>query len=227
MATQFANGKIVTDGLVLALNAADRNSYPGSGTTWTDISGFGNNGTLENGPTFSNVNGGVIVFDGTNDQIAVSSVNRAYLGNTMSIDAFFKYSGNSGDAYRPIIGGNDPGVGTEFFLGKNSGNTSFGVQDGNYDGGFVTNYNVFDGNWHYMCYTYNNGTGILYLDGVLRNTGTFTKCNDNEQIYIGAEVQEGYWWNGQIGKVSYYTKVLSSAEVLQNYNAQKSRFGLK
>jgi hypothetical protein len=64
------------------------------------------------------------------------------------------------------------------------------------------------------------------LDGILRATNTFTKCNSAEQIYIGAEVQEGYWWKGQIGKVAYYTKTLSDSEVIQNFNAQKSRYGL-
>jgi len=59
MAIQYANGKIVTDGLVLCLNAADKNSYPGSGTTWTDISGNGNSGTLTNGPTF---NSSLVIF---------------------------------------------------------------------------------------------------------------------------------------------------------------------
>ena len=61
--------KIVTDGLVLYLDAANNRSYPGSGTTWTDLSRGGNNGTLTNGPTFNGANGGSIVFDGTNDFI--------------------------------------------------------------------------------------------------------------------------------------------------------------
>ena len=63
--------KIVTNGLVLALDAADKNSYVGSGTTWKDLSGNSFNGTLTNGPTFSNTNGGAIVFDGTNDYVNV------------------------------------------------------------------------------------------------------------------------------------------------------------
>jgi hypothetical protein len=66
----FHSPRIVTDGLVLALDAANSLSYPGSGTTWTDLSGKGNNGTLVNGPTFSPTNGGSIVFDGTNDYIS-------------------------------------------------------------------------------------------------------------------------------------------------------------
>ena len=66
--------KIVTNGLVLYLDAANKKSYPGSGTTWTDLSGNNNTGTLTNGPTFDSNNGGSIVFDGTND----------YVSNTMS-----------------------------------------------------------------------------------------------------------------------------------------------
>ena len=72
MATEYANGKIVTNGLVLSLDAADRNSYPGTGTTWRDMSGNGNNGTLTDGPTFNSNNGGSIVFDGTNDYVALT-----------------------------------------------------------------------------------------------------------------------------------------------------------
>ena len=75
--------RIVTSGLVLALDAADRNSYPGSGTTWTDLSGNANNGTLTNGPTFNSANGGSIVFDGTNDFEAVLERVRRWVKNNV------------------------------------------------------------------------------------------------------------------------------------------------
>ena len=65
--------RIVTDGLVLYLDAANTKSYPGSGTTWTDISGKSNNGTLTNGPTFDSGNKGTIVFDGSNDYVSETS----------------------------------------------------------------------------------------------------------------------------------------------------------
>ena len=64
-----AGPNVVEDGLVLALDAGNTQSYPGSGTAWTDISGKGNNGTLTNGPTYSSADGGAIVFDGINDHI--------------------------------------------------------------------------------------------------------------------------------------------------------------
>jgi hypothetical protein len=207
----------VTDNIIFAVDFSQPSSYPQSGSTAFDLSGNDNNGTLGSGIGFNSK--GWVNFNGTqtsNYNIAVP-IDRAELGNNMSIEATFKYEGASGDGYRPIIGGNDPGAGTEVFFGKNTGNTNFGVQDGNYAGSFVTNYNVFDGEWHHMVYTYDNGTGKIYLDGALRNSGAFTKANNAEQIYIGAEVQEGYWWDGDISQVKYYTKTLSSPEILQNY----------
>ena len=69
------NPNIVTDGLVLCLDAANKRSYPGTGTTWTDRSANGNNGTLTNGPTFDSANGGSIVFDGTNDYVTTTKNN--------------------------------------------------------------------------------------------------------------------------------------------------------
>ena len=63
------NPRIVTDGLVLLLDAGNTKSYPGTGTTWTDISRNGNNGTLTNGPTFDSANGGSLVFDGVDDYV--------------------------------------------------------------------------------------------------------------------------------------------------------------
>ena len=64
--------EIVKSGLVLYLDAGNQNSYPGTGTTWTDISRNNNNGTLTNGPTFNSENGGSIVFDGTNDYVSTA-----------------------------------------------------------------------------------------------------------------------------------------------------------
>ena len=72
MSTRY-NARIVSDKLMLHLDAANPKSYIGSGTSWVDISGKGNNGTLTNGPTFSSDNLGSFVFDGTNDHVALNS----------------------------------------------------------------------------------------------------------------------------------------------------------
>ena len=91
----FYNPRIVTDGLVLALDAGNTKSYPGSGTTWTDLSGRGNTGTLTNGPTYSSANGGSIVFDGTNDHVTMSGNNISGLSaetTDFSICIWVKYN---------------------------------------------------------------------------------------------------------------------------------------
>ena len=81
-----SNGpSIVTSGLVLSLDAADKNSYPGSGTTWADLSGNTNNGTLTNGPTFSSANQGSIVFDGVDDSCILPLTNTIIGNNQQNI----------------------------------------------------------------------------------------------------------------------------------------------
>jgi hypothetical protein len=223
----YYQGNVVTNGLVLALDAGNLVSYGGTGTNWYDLTTNANNGTLVNGPTYSTLNGGNLIFDGTNDYVT-TTITRGSLGNTMSIEAYFKYTGADSRTYSAIIGGYESsGSGTEFFLGKNTGNTYFGIQDGNYRPDFVTTNYVFDGNFHHIVYTYNNGTGTLFIDGIQRGQNSFTKCNDSEILYIGNEIESsGYYWPGSIPVVRFYNKVLSAMEVQQNFNANRGRYGI-
>lgn len=69
----YTGPNIVTDGLVLYLDAANTKSYPGSGTTWNDLSGNGNNGTLINGYIFNSIGNGNLVFDGSNDYVNINA----------------------------------------------------------------------------------------------------------------------------------------------------------
>ena len=134
-----------------------------------------------NGTYQHNDNKKSIVFDGSTDHI-ITGLTRGDLGNTLTIVVWYKYTGSSNRTYTAIIGGKESGGGTEFFIGKNTGNTNIGVQDGNYSSTFVTGSNAFDGNWHQIVYTYDSGTGKIYLDGTLKSSGSFTKCNDAEEI---------------------------------------------
>jgi hypothetical protein len=224
MATQYANGKIVTDGLVLSLDAADRNSYPGSGTTWNDVSGNNNNGTLTNGPTFNSANGGSIVFDGTND--FANCGNASSLQITVgSISAWVKTT-SPGSSFRSIIA-------------KQNAWALF-VQDSiliTYDWGNVgvartTGLNIADGNWKYVALTFTETVGtpsnnaIVYLNGASVLTTTIKHLNHNISLQI-ADANASQYLNGNISIAQIYNRVLSPSEILQNYNAQKSRFGLK
>ena len=167
-----------------------------------------------------------MTFDGTDDFIH-TGYTRQTLGDTLTLSAWYRYTGNSSRGYTPIFGGLDPTGGTEFFIGKNTGNTNIGVQDGNYRGTFVIGSNAFDGNYHQIVYTYENGTGKIYLDGVLKSTGTFTKCNDAEQILIGRENESsGYYFIGDIPLAKIYNRALTPAEVQSNYRHYKKRFNI-
>ena len=98
------NPKIVTDNLILALDAANIKSYPGSGTTWTDLSGKGNNGTLVNGPTFNSGNSGSIEFDGTNDSISLGPQINSDITETDITVSFWTYlDTTSGDKSFAVI----------------------------------------------------------------------------------------------------------------------------
>ena len=89
----YNNGpRIVTNGLVFSVDAADRNSYPGSGTTWTDVSLSGNNGTLTNGPTFSSTYGGGIVLDGINDYVSINDAASLEPATAICLEAVFTHS---------------------------------------------------------------------------------------------------------------------------------------
>ena len=222
MATQYANGKIVTNGLVLCLNAVDKNSYPGSGTTWTDVAGT-NNGTLTNGPTFSSANGGSIVFDGTNDYVQTAYSTTL---NDFSICAWFKNTSSTG--YARIA---DKNYSSGFWLGQNGAITNQwggGVrQTSGYN--FIT---LSNNVWHFIAMTRTGTTLIVYGDGIT-NTNT-TTCGtgalDTTALSLGATINDGAgqrdWFTGNISNVQIYNRVLSSTEILQNYNAQKSRFNL-
>ena len=230
--------KIVTNGLVLALDAANNKSYPRSGTTWTDLSGNNNTGTLTNGPTFSNANGGSIVFDGTNDYVGIphnsilaptSQISYgawAFLSNWNITNDSRLLSKTQGGGYN--IGLNEATIGAGNFGG-------IIYLGGSYRQATVTRSTISSG-WHYIIMTCDGRYFKLYIDGVNVNTydhglvATISYAFNN-RFLIGAEPGEttevdGSYWSGNISQVQVYNRSLSATEVLQNYNATKSRFGL-
>ena len=226
MATQYAFGKIVTNGLVLALDAADKNSYPGSGTTWSDMSGIGNTNTLTNGPTFSSTNGGSIVFDGANDYINVTCVSntiRAYNSSTEFIIKLPLYSGGQ----RCILSYRSANT---MYIGKNSGGIFVFYNTLNVAAYTVGS--IVDGAIAHCVVTCDASNNLLstYINGTLAGSVTRTGWTTtyNTTLGLGYDLSGGTeeYMVGNMYVFRHYNKVLSSAEVLQNYNAQKSRFNL-
>lgn len=221
------NSNIVTDGLVLCLDAANRRSYPGAGTIWTDLSGNGNNGTLTNGPTFSGANGGSIVFDGVDDFTSLSGT--INLGSTFTILSWVKLSTLAGGEY--IVYGTDAN-GADNSLGFISNTVwlfateTADVNNFSLIGGSIASTNI----WYCIGCTINGSTAKIYLNGVELNSTTraFTigawNSSGNSIGRRGSLAQR--YFPGNIASVQAYNRVLSITEIAQNYNAQKARFGL-
>jgi hypothetical protein len=219
MATQFANGKIVTDGLVLCLDAADQTSYPTTGTTWFDLAGS-NNGTLTNGPTFNSTNGGSIVFDGVDDYVTFLQV--PSLTNQLTMECWFYLNAIQSQSQNRLISNGDWYV---IYLGSTS-QLSFYM---NNQGGYIySTGNSFLNSWNHIVATYDGTSRAIYINGILKTTANASGNVPNGNILnIGAyQNQSKYTINGRMPIMRIYNKGLSSTEVRQNYNAQKGRFGL-
>ena len=217
--------KIITDGLVFAVDAADKNSYPGSGTTWSDLAGS-NVGTLTNGPTFDPGNGGSFDFDGTDD-IAESSIDPSVFStgyDAYTISYWLKYDSLGG--YPTVF---------ELRLGTSNNNQWTDYINGNrlyaYPGSAVqlSNSSLSVDTWYNLCVTISQGSGNVfstYINGELDKTGSWNKNHGTPTKYRIAGNNASRRFNGRISIISYYNLTLSASEVLQNYNALKGRFNL-
>ena len=233
MATRYNyTGGIVTDGLVLHLDAAKRDSYPGSGTTWYDLSGNGNDGTLTNGPTYSGVSkDAALEFDGSNDYVPITCTGLSSTVNTVEMwlrwrssaeDMFFAF----GSAYDIWTGG-----GT---LGFNTGNSDvYGISTAQRD---ALNLRGTDqSNWHHYVFQFtdqaqNNkiyiNTNEQSLSQVYNTTNLTATRSFSSNIAIGAYTNGAYATNSDIAVTRIYNRALTASEITQNYNALKGRYGL-
>jgi hypothetical protein len=230
--------KFVTDGLVLCLDAANPRSYISGATVWNDLTYNASGGTLTNGPTFSSVNGGSIVFDGTDDYVFLQSGNPGIqFPGDMSMEVFFKLTSYSLTIWNNVITKWDGVAGNEgnndwHFSIKDSGGGAYkqniytGISSPNAD--LYGNQNILLNQWYSCCFTLVNGVLLsMYVNGVLDNTHVnVSRTNNSSSLRIGDPRNTFGVKNGLIAKVQIYNRALSASEVLQNYNAIKSRFGL-
>jgi hypothetical protein len=231
----YGTPPIITDGLVLNLDCGNRLSYPTSGTTWTDLSGRNNNGTLTNGPTFNPNNLGSIVFDGTDDYVNIVDNNSINLidGITLSCWVYFNNINR-----REIFIGKGDGVGassTQYWIEKTTDNKFLLLIDvvtpTPTDSRLVLNDFIIQNNqWYYVCLTYNKQIYRGYVNGV-QNSQTISMNFDMHTTSRNLGVGRlgdlpALSLLGRISVAQIYNRALSQAEILQNYNAYKTRFGL-
>ena len=235
LVSDFVPKNIIDDGLILYLDAGNSASYSGSGTTWTDLSGNDNTGTLTNGPTYSSANGGSIVFDGTNDYVSKSSWTNPPT-TVFSIGCWVKFSDNVNDRYvlsfGRDIGGATGGIAL-FAYGFNFVSDVLifecGSAVGRVSSGIVPSLDV----WYYLTATADATNTRFYLNGELKNTSSQGSgaIASSPTLSVGSYVNNSgtpgvYFHSGNIAQVSIYNRALSPQEISQNFNALRSRYSI-
>jgi hypothetical protein len=231
--------EIITDGLVLNLDAGFTPSYPTSGTTWYDLGPNVNNGTLINGPTFSSDNGGSIVFDGVDDYVdGIGGISTfSFIQNTgiFTISAWVKLTNLSGARY--FLGNNDGTTGLKgFYLGHTGASgrlwlsITYGVS-GQATINLIRNDFFLNNNWVFVTAIGNGTSAQFYRNGQIFSIpgiiGTLSTEDSSRTLAVGRINNfNSSYWQGNVANVQIYNRTLSSEEILQNYNAQKSRFEL-
>jgi hypothetical protein len=227
MATQYAFGKIVTDGLMSALDATDRNSYPGSGTNWFDISGNGNSATLTN-TTFDTTYGGGIVF-GQNKYGTHNITSAPYAGN-FTWNCVFKNTNNYNfGAWDFLYTMNGFSNGLTFTTFSSKPRINYGTWFT--EGITTTSSPSLTLNNYYMLTCGRSGNTIFcYLNGLPYGTWLTTSATPTITTpFIGTTPnanRSAEYWIGIINVIQVYNRTLSASEILQNYNAIKTKFNL-
>lgn len=225
----------VTNNLQLRLDASDSSSYPGTGTTWFDISGNSHDATIVNNPSFTSDDGGAFVLTGTSNYISLGNVSALKPTSEITLSQWLNatdWAFDSGSDYRSGLSSTQGGGYAIYLLrGKL---VAYIHSNSTYQRPQIVS-NTLSG-WHYVSVTFDGRYARLYVDGVERNVvdagGTFPIFyNATNSIMIGAEAsgtdvpESGRRWEGEIATTEIYNRALSAAEVLENYNATKSRFG--
>ena len=232
--------KVITDGLVLYLDAANRYSYVSGSTSWNDISRTGANGTLTNGPTYNSVNGGSIVFDGVNDYVGLGTPPVLNITGSFTINSWVNLTSLPINENATIYEKGYDNTNEQIYLRINNASGVNALDCGTFGGSnyftrlFLTGSNatlITTGSWNNIVGQYDGSTWILYVNGSLLSQTTTNqgpKPSTSPSSIGAAYISAGYarFFTGRIATTQIYNRALNATEVLQNYNATKTRFGL-
>ena len=229
--------QIVTDNLVFCLDAANTKSYPGSGTTWTDLKNGGYNATIT-GPSWSNTNSGVFTYDGTDDR-ATFDKSTFTLGSNFTIEIWYRFT-SSEDSVFANGGLFTQGANGDWnnSVGSNKG-LILGANDIVYHTSSTQVWNSYSNvpsqnNWHQFVFTLDSGTGKVLIDGAsseIYSATNFQSTYSNANGLYGIGLADKYSsYRGEfIGDISIfrvYNATLTSSEIAQNFNALRGRYGI-
>ncbi len=220
--------KVVTNGLVLSLDAANPKSYSGTGSVWNDLSGTNNNGTLVNNVGFSSNNSGSLVFDGVDDYCDVG-VSSTLKPSYITVSSWIKFNaissnnrvlsdwhqnGNSGDRWIFIT---PTSTQVQWYVHTSSG------------GDVGIPYTVNLNQWYNLTGTFDGSATVLYVNGSLISSALksgILVSGSAQSVRVGRQAETGGSHNGSIASVKMYNRALSAAEIQQNFNALRGRYGL-
>jgi len=209
--------RIINDrSLILYLDAANTKSYPGTGTVWTDISKSEYNSTL-NSVTYNSVDSGSMVFNGSTSNVTCGNIT---IGSSGTVNVWFKQ--DAAVANKGLVG---IGTNTWLYIGGSGANTMLGAYNGTtYSSGILLNGST---SWNFASFVWSETTLTIYLNGGSPISSTISFTNSGN-VVIGVYPSNvvGSYFNGKISNVQIYNRNLSADEILQNYNALKTRFGL-
>jgi len=232
-----ASGGVVRSNLQLYIDAAIPASYSGSGSTWYDLSGNGRNGTLQSGAGYNSANGGSITFN--NSESVVDFGNLGLSLTSFSAQWFTKVNSNSG-SYHCWMAAAAPGsmdytTGFNFDMGSpTSSSVDFISHEGVFSPGSTDQYpgSTAFGTWMNIAFTVDSSGIRLYVNGAaqdVRGSVAGSTASTNRFI-LGRRIISGNNSNlaldGNISQVLLYNKVLTQAEITQNYNFSRLRYGL-
>jgi hypothetical protein len=231
----YRGPRVIRDGLVLALDAGSIRSYPGSGTTWTDLSGYNNHGTMVNA-TYSSEGSGSIDF-GTPNYVTIPHDTSYKPSTTLTVGMWFKPE--SRPYFGKLLSLPYSETWSSPYVAYNMSQTYTTTGKPSFDlttaGGisYATATTAIDnGTWCYMVGTYDGSNMRIYINSTLEDTtaksGNIDYNGADSVLTLGRQGESltGEYCDSKTAIVHIYNKTLSQTEITQNFNAQKSRFGL-
>jgi hypothetical protein len=218
------SGSVVTTGLQLYLDAGNASSYPGSGTTWTDLTVNGRNGTLTNGPTYSATNGGSIVFDGSNDYVQCSG---SLTVTAATFVTWIRRNGNQGQYDGILFSRGTSVTGMNLQVSNQIAYTwNDAVNTYSWQSGLI----VPDATWCMIAVSVTSTAATAYLCQTSGTTTAINTVNHSSSllndIKLALDDAAARYFNGNIAIAQLYNIALSSDQVAQNFAADRARFGV-
>lgn len=224
---------VITDGLVLSLDAGFITSYYTSGSTWTDISLSASTGTLFNSPTYSSSSGGYLNFSKNSSQYA--TLPNIGSKSNWTAEAWVRFTSTLNGQVAMVIGNQYNGSNAiNFTIGTNGAPFSYNIQAGFFDGGWrnTTGFAPALNTWYQIVGTYDGSVIRQYVNGLasggtLNYVGTPTSGGEIRIMRRWDDiVSTGNLFDGDLSIARVYNRALTANEISLNFNAQKSRFGL-